>query len=111
MRRALRVRTVLVIPVLIAVASMFAILIQLSLAEQADALDRARTSLRDHVQLMANDQQALLDSARDMLTPLGRAVFTRRAKPETCNTYLREVNELFPRYSHLGFAKADGNVV
>lgn len=111
MRCALRVRAVLVVPVLIALTPVFAILIQLSLSEQAGALEQARTSLRNQVQLMANGQQALLDGARDMLAPLGHAAFTRSGKPEACNAYLREVNELFPRYSHLGFADADGNVV
>lgn len=111
MRGRVRVRTVLVIPVLIALAPIFGAVIYLSMSEQTGALEGAGASLRNQVQLMANGQQALLDGARDMLTPLGRASIRRADKPQACNTYLREANGLFPRYSHLGFADTDGNVV
>lgn len=105
------VRATLILLVVISMAPVFFVVVQTSISEQDGALEKARASLRNQVQLRADSQEQLFEGVRHMLTAIAHSMPTRNKNPEKCNEYLRDINEYFPHYAHLGFADAAGNLV
>ena len=70
MRRSFGLRAALTFLVLIAIAPVFGVVVQASLAEQQSRLERAESSLRAVVDLSAAHQERLVDGARQMLAAI-----------------------------------------
>jgi hypothetical protein len=111
MNYRLGVRATLVLLVLVFVIPILALVVQTSISEQESALEKARIRLRVQAQLRAESQEQLFEGVRHMLKVISHSRRLRNPATQECNEYLRELNVFFPRYAHLSFADAQGNLV
>ena len=108
MERTFGLRAALILLVLIAVVPVFGVVIQASLAEQAQRLERAQASLRSLVGLAAAHQEQYIEGARQMLTAVALAPPVFRGTPQECETYFRTLEQRYRRYANFGLLDPAG---
>jgi PAS domain S-box-containing protein len=97
--------------VLIAVAPMFGVVVQASLAEQRGRIERAEAGLRAVAELGAAQQERLVDGARQMLTAIAHAPPVFGSDPQACTMYLRKLQSEYPTaYGVFGLLDASGGL-
>lgn len=107
----LGIRAALVLLVLILIGPVLALLIFTSFSEQDSALEKARGRARIEAQLRASAQQQLFEGVRHLLIVVGHSPAILEPYSQPCSAYLRDLQEHFPQYAHLGFAHANGNLL
>lgn len=108
MKRTFGLRAALILLVLIAVVPVFGVVIQASLAEQAQRLERAQASLRSLVGLAAAHQEQYIEGARQMLTAVALAPPVFRGTPQDCESYFRTLEQRYRRYANFGLLDPAG---
>jgi signal transduction histidine kinase len=108
MERTFGLRAALILLVLIAVVPVFGVVIQASLDEQAQRLERAQASLRSLVGLAAAHQEQYIEGARQMLTAVALAPPVFRGTPQECETYFRTLEQRYRRYANFGLLDPAG---
>jgi signal transduction histidine kinase len=89
-------RAALTLLVLIAIAPVFAVVVQASLEEQRARLDRAEASLRSVVDLAAAHQEQLVEGTRQMLVAIANAPPVAGDDVRACASYMGKLQVLFP---------------
>jgi PAS domain S-box-containing protein len=109
--RSFGLRAALSFLVLIAIAPVFGVVVQASLAEQQNRLDRAEASLRSLVELGAAHQERLIEGARQMLTAIAYSPPVYQDDPGACATYLKRLQAQYPAaYGTFGLLDAQGGL-
>lgn len=108
MKRTFGLRAALILLVLIAVVPVFGVVIQASLAEQAQRLERAEASLRSLVGLAAAYQEQHIEGARQMLTAVALAPPVFRGSAQDCEAYFRALEQRYRRYANFGLLDPGG---
>ena len=108
MKRTFGLRAALILLVLIAVVPVFGVVIQASLAEQSQRLERAQAGLRSVVGLAAAHQQQYLEGARQMLTAVALAPPVVRDDARDCEAYFRTLQQRYRRYATFGLLDPAG---
>ncbi|MCA0215087.1 MAG: PAS domain S-box protein [Proteobacteria bacterium] len=108
MKRTFGLRAALILLVLIAVVPVFGVVIQASLSEQAQRLERAEASLRSLVGLAAAYQEQHLEGARQMLTAVSLAPPVFRGDAKECEAYFRALEQRYRRYANFGLLDPAG---
>lgn len=108
MERTFGLRAALILLVLIAVVPVFGVVIQASLAEQAQRLERAQASLRALVGLAAAHQEQYIEGARQMLTAVALAPPVFRDNAQECEAYFRKLEQRYRRYANFGLLDPAG---
>jgi hypothetical protein len=108
MKRTFGLRAALILLVLIAVVPVFGVVIQASLSEQAQRLERAEASLRSLVGLAAAYQEQHLEGARQMLTAVSLAPPVFRGDAKECEAYFRALEQRYRRYANFGLLDPPG---
>jgi hypothetical protein len=86
--RTFGLRAALTLLVLIAIAPVFGVVVQASLAEQQSRLLRAEASLKSLVELSAAHQEGLIEGARQMLTAIASSPPIYDDDPDACVRYM-----------------------
>lgn len=110
MKRTFGLRTALLLLVLIAVVPVFGVVIQASLAEQRNRLERAETNLKVLVELAAAHQEQLIEGARQMLAAISHSPPVQEDSPEACARYFRQLQSKYPDYANFGVLDRQGNL-
>ena len=96
MRRSFGLRAALTFLVLIAIAPIFGVVVQASLAEQQSRLERAESSLRAVVDLSAAHQERLVDGARQMLAAIALSPPVVGDDGPACVAYMKKLQAQYP---------------
>ena len=110
MKRTLGLRAALAFLVLIAIAPVFGVVVQASLAEQQSRLRRAETSLKSLVELSAAHQEGVIESARQMLTAIASSPPVYDDDLQACMKYLEKLRAKYPLYANFGLLDPKGRV-
>jgi signal transduction histidine kinase len=105
----LRVRIASVI--ILAVLPMLGLTLYSYLEERKMVMAHIRDDLQRIVSLIANDQEHLLDSTRQLLLALARVPEMRESDSASCRALLARLQHESPRYGNLGLVEVDGNVL
>jgi PAS domain S-box-containing protein len=109
--RSFGLRAALSFLVLIAIAPVFGVVVQASLAEQQNRLDRAATSLDSLVELGAAHQERLVEGARQMLTAIAYAPPVYEDDLAACATYMKRLQAQYPSaYGTFGLLDPQGRL-
>jgi len=108
MKRLFGLRLALILLVLIAVVPVFGVVIQGSLSEQAQRLDRAESNLRALVDLAAAHQEQYIEGARQMLTAIALAPPVYGDDDVACEAYFRALQGSYRRYANFGLIDDKG---
>ena len=111
MTRMFGLRAALILLVLIAVVPVFGVVIQASLDEQANRLERAEASLRSLAGLAAAHQEQYIEGARQMLTAVSLAAPIYSNGSGDCEAYFRMLEDRYRRYSNFGLLNPQGYLV
>jgi PAS domain S-box-containing protein len=109
-KRTLGLRAALAFLVLIAIAPVFGVVVQASLAEQQARLARAEASLKSLVELSAAHQDGLIEGARQMLTAIASSPPIYENDLQACMRYLEKLRAKYPLYANFGLLDAKGRV-
>ena len=96
MIRRFGLRAALTLLVLIAIAPVFAVVVQASLFEQRGRLARAEAGLRSVVDLAAARQESLVDGARQMLAAIAYSPPVFGDDAAACAAYMKKLQEHYP---------------
>ncbi|MBC7604422.1 MAG: PAS domain S-box protein [Ramlibacter sp.] len=111
MNRAFGLRAALTLLVLIAIAPVFAVVFQASLAEQSARIDRAESVVRSVVDLGAAQQESLVEGARQMLAAIAYAPPVVGDDVEACAAYMKKLQPHYPAsYGSFGLLDAAGSL-
>ncbi|HWP11511.1 MAG TPA: cache domain-containing protein, partial [Ramlibacter sp.] len=110
MKRTFGLRAALTFLVLIAIAPVFVVVVQASLAEQQARLNRAEASLRSVVELSAAHQEGLIEGARQMLTAIANSPPIYDNDVQACTKYLEKLRTKYPLYANFGLLDPKGRV-
>jgi PAS domain S-box-containing protein len=109
--RLFGLRAALTLLVLIAIAPVFAVVLQASLAEQRSRLQRAEASLRSLVERDAAHQERLVEGVRHMLTAMAHAPPVFQDDLAACAAYMRNLQADDPAgYGTFGMLDAQGRL-
>jgi PAS domain S-box-containing protein len=109
--RSFGLRAALSFLVVIAIAPVFAVVVQASLAEQQSRLDRAQTSLKSLVELGAAHQERLVEGARQMLTAIAFSPPAYGSDLAACANYMKRLQAQYPSaYGTFGLLDAQGRL-
>ncbi|MET0311166.1 MAG: PAS domain S-box protein [Burkholderiaceae bacterium] len=111
MNRTFGLRTALILLLSIAVVPVFGVVIQSSVAEQRNRLERAETNLKALVELSAAHQEQLIEGARQMLTAISHAPPVYEEDTQACARYFRQLQSKYPGYTNFGLLDRQGNLV
>jgi signal transduction histidine kinase len=104
-------RGALTLLVLIAIAPVFAVVFQSSLAEQAARLERSEATLRSVVELAAAHQERLVEGARQMLAAIAHSPPAYGDDTQVCANYMRKLQLQYPvAYGTFGMLDAQGRL-
>jgi signal transduction histidine kinase len=104
-------RAALIVLVLIAIAPVFAIVAQASIAEQETRLERARAELASMVDLAAAHQEQLIDGARQVLAAIAYSPAVYGDDRTACAAYMQRLQTQYPlAYGTFGVLDASGNL-
>jgi PAS domain S-box-containing protein len=105
-------RAALTFLVLIAIAPVFGVVVQASLAEQQGRVERAEENLRALVDLGAAHQERLIDSARLMLAAVAYSPAVSGGDMTACAAYLRKLQSQSPQaLGTFGLLDASGRII
>jgi PAS domain S-box-containing protein len=107
--RSLRVR--LVVLVLLAVIPSLILILYSARASRLAALEAAHENVSRIARIAASDGQRMFEGAQELLGGLTEFQEIRGADPAACDTVMAKLLRLYPAYSALGVASADGKVV
>ena len=111
MTRPFGLRAALSLLVLIAIAPVFGVVVQASLAEQRGRVERAESALRSVAELGAAQQERLVDGARQMLTAISYSPPIYGSDQQACVNYMRKLQAEYPaRYGVFGLLDAQGGL-
>ena len=96
MTRAFGLRAALILLVLIAIAPVFAVVVQASLSEKQGRLQRAETGLKSVVELSAAHQERLMEGARQMLTAIASSPPVYGDDARACAAYMKRLQVQYP---------------
>jgi PAS domain S-box-containing protein len=109
--RSFGLRAALSCLVLIAIAPVFGVVVQASLADQQNRLDRAQASLKSLVELGAAHQERLVEGARQMLTAIAYSPPVYEDAPGACATYMKRLQAQYPAaYGTFGLLDPQGRL-
>jgi PAS domain S-box-containing protein len=109
--RSFGLRAALSFLVLIAIAPVFGVVVQASLTEQQNRLDRAEASLESLVELGAAHQERLVEGARQMLTAIAYAPPVYQDDLAACATYMKRLQAQYPQaYGTFGLLDPQGRL-
>jgi len=111
MKHEFGVRAVLAVLVLILMVPVSLFAVRISSSEQEGALEKARTSIVEQVELRGTAQARFLESTHFALTAIAQAAAIREPNVNTCSEFLRGIDDQFPNYADLAFADVDGNLI
>lgn len=104
-------RAALIMLVLIAIAPVFAVVVQASLSEQKSRLERAQSSLKTVVELSAAHQERLVEGARQMLTAIAHSPPVYQDDLQACADYMRKLQVGYPvAYGTFGLLDSTGRL-
>jgi len=111
MTPVLGLRAALILLVVIAIAPVFAVVVQASLAERQARLQRAEASLKALVDLGAAHQERMIDNARQVLTAVANAPPVYQDDAAACASYLRKLQAQYSEaFGTLGLLDAEGRL-
>ncbi|HSI52895.1 MAG TPA: PAS domain S-box protein [Ramlibacter sp.] len=96
MLRSFGLRAALALLVLIAIAPVFVVVLQASIAEQDGRVGRAEASMRSMVDLAAAQQEHQIDGARQMLSAIANAPPVYQDDAQACTSYLKKLQSQYP---------------
>ncbi len=109
--RSFGLRSALTLLVLIAIAPVFAVVVQASLAEQQGRLQRAATSLGSVVGLAAAQQERLIEGARQMLAAIAYSPPVYGDDLPACAAYMKKLQSHYAAaYGTFGLLDAQGQL-
>lgn len=104
-------RAALIMLVLIAIAPVFAVVVQASLSEQKSRLERAGSNLKTVVELSAAHQERLVEGARQMLTAIAHSPPVYQDDVQACADYMRKLQVGYPSaFGTFGLIDASGHL-
>ena len=104
-------RAALIMLVLIAIAPVFAVVVQASLSEQKSRLERAESNLKTVVELSAAHQERLVEGARQMLTAIAHSPPVYQDDVQACANYMRKLQVGYPTaFGTFGLIDASGHL-
>jgi PAS domain S-box-containing protein len=109
-KRTLGLRAALAFLVLIAIAPVFGVVVQASLAEQQARLVRAEAALQSLVELSAAHQEGVIEGARQMLTAIASSPPIYNDDLQACTKYLEKLRAKYPLYANFGLLDPKGQV-
>lgn len=111
MRPVFGLRAALMLLVLIAIAPVFAVVVQASLSEQKARLQRTEANLRATVELAAVHEEGVVEGVRQLLTAIAHAPPVYGGDAAACAEYLASLQKAYPeRYGTFGMLDADGRL-
>ena len=109
MRRAFGLRAALTLLVLIAIAPVFVVVVQASVAEQDARVARAESVVRSVVDLGAAHQESMIEGARQMLAAIAYAPPVYGDDVQACAGYMKKLQQHYPAaYGSFGVLDAAG---
>lgn len=107
----LGLRAALILLVVIAIAPVFAVVVQASIGEQHARLQREESSLKSVVELASAHQERLVEGARQLLTAIAFAPPVQQDDRAACAAYLAKLQAEFPQaYGTFGVLDRDGRL-
>jgi signal transduction histidine kinase len=104
-------RAALIVLVLIAIAPVFAIVVQASASEQEARLERAHSGMASMVDLAAAHQERLIDGARQVLAAIAYSPAVYGDDRAACAAYMKRLQTQYPlAYGTFGVLDAGGNL-
>ena len=111
MIRTFGLRAALALLVLIAIAPVFGVVVQASLAEQRGRVERAEASLRAVVELGAAQQERFIDGARQLLAAIAYSPPVYGDDVQACAAYMRRLQQQYTdAYGTFGLLDAQGGL-
>lgn len=111
MKRTIRLRALLVLLALVAIAPGVLVNIYSSIVLQRDELARAQKELDSIVGLAAENQEQWIDGVRQLLAVVASSPSVRRNDLKSlCVEYLRNVHQKTPVYADIGVLNLDGTI-
>ena len=111
MQGRLSLRERLVILVVAASLPLFALAFWLALRETRDATQQTQSQLKFAASLVAANQDAAVESARQMLGAISAMPELRSASRGRCQTYFEELRGRNPVYANIGLLALDGRII
>ncbi|MDF2465087.1 MAG: sensor histidine kinase [Ramlibacter sp.] len=109
--RTFGLRAALAFLVLIAIAPVFAVVVQASLAEQRGRVERAEAGLRAVVELGAAQQERFIDGARQLLAAIAYSPPVYGDDVQACAAYMRRLQHQYTdAYGTFGLLDAQGGL-
>jgi len=105
---SLRIRLLLL--VLLAVLPMLALVLHSYSQQMQAAGDEAQANTLRLARLAANDQERLIEGARQLLIVLAQLPSVRNQDAEECGSFLADLVEQYPLYDNLGAANLEGEI-
>lgn len=102
-------RAALILLVLIAVIPVFVVVIQSSVSEQKNRIERASANMQALANLGAAHQEQLIEGARQMLVAISRSPAVYGDNPAECSAYFSGLQQFYPAYTSFGLLDAQGN--
>ncbi|MDB5873974.1 MAG: fgrK [Ramlibacter sp.] len=111
MIRTFGLRAALTFLVLIAIAPVFGVVVQASLAEQRGRVQRAEAAMRSVVDLAAAQQERLVDGVRQMLAAIAYSPPVYQNDPQACASYMKRLQLQYPvTYGTFGLLDRQGGL-
>ncbi|MBG9386796.1 sensor histidine kinase [Caenimonas aquaedulcis] len=96
---------------MIAIAPVFGVVVQASLAESSARVERAEASLRSMVQLGAAQQERFIEGARQVLAAVAYAPPVYQGDAQACSAYMRRLQNQYPSgFGIFGVLDPQGNL-
>jgi PAS domain S-box-containing protein len=111
MQGRLSLRERLVILMVAAILPLFALSFWLALRETRSATDLAQSQLKFAASLVAANQDAAVESARQLLGAVSALPLLRSGGQSRCQSYFEGLRNHYPMYSNIGLLGLDGHVV
>jgi PAS domain S-box-containing protein len=111
MQGRLSLRERLVILMVAAILPLFALSFWLALRENRSATELTQSQLKFAASLVAANQDAAVESARQLLGAVSAVPLLRSGGQSRCQTYFEGLRSHYPMYSNIGLLGLDGQVV
>ena len=111
MIRTFGLRAALTFLVLIAIAPVFGVVVQASLSEQRNRVERAESGLRSVVDLAAAQQERFIDGARQVLAAIAHSPPVYGEDMRACVAYMKRLQQQYPvAYGSFGVLDPQGRL-
>jgi hypothetical protein len=111
MQGSLSLRERLVILMVAAILPLFALSSWLALRETQSATQQAQSQLKFAASLVAANQDAAVESAKQMLGAISAVPALIKTTRTRCQGYFEGLRSRYPMYSNIGLLGLDGNVI